>query len=80
MICVFSSLNLFQETERCMVRACHTAQQPLQNHPTGHLGGWTTLWLAEEILDGQQQRVGIPAHTGTVYRGLLQKRLEEDLC
>ena len=26
--------------EACMVRACHTPQRPLQNHPSGHLGGW----------------------------------------
>ena len=30
-----------QETETCMVRGCHT-QQPLQNHPSGHLGGRAT--------------------------------------
>ena len=29
-----------QETETGMVRACHTPQQPLQNHSSGHLGGW----------------------------------------
>ena len=27
-----------QETETCMVRACHTPRQPLLNHPSGHLG------------------------------------------
>ena len=26
--------------EACMVQACHTPQRPLQNHPSGHLGGW----------------------------------------
>ena len=32
-----------RETDTCMVRACHTPQQPLQkNHPSGHLGGWAT--------------------------------------
>ena len=31
----------------------HMPQQPLQNHPSGHLGGWVTLWSAEEMLDGR---------------------------
>ena len=31
-----------QETESCMFQACHTPRQPLQNHPSGHLGGWAT--------------------------------------
>ena len=33
-----------QETGTCMVRACNTSRQPLQNHPSGHLGGLATLW------------------------------------
>ena len=40
------------ETETPTVRACHILRQPLQNHPSGHLGVWVTLWLAEEMLDG----------------------------
>ena len=60
-----------------MARASHTPQQPLQNHPLGHLGGWAMLWLAEEMLDGQHQRVDIPTHARTAHN--LQKRLEEDL-
>ena len=31
------------------------------DHPKGHLGGWATPWSAEEMLDGQSQRVDIPA-------------------
>ena len=31
-----------QEMETSMHRACHTPWQPLQNHPSGHLGGWVT--------------------------------------
>ena len=60
--------------------ACHTPQQPPQNHPSGHVGGWTTTWAAEEMLGGQHQRVDIPAYARTAHKGLLQKRLEEDLC
>ena len=74
-----TSSGNFQEAETCMVQACHTPQQPLQNHPSRHLGGWTMLWSAEEMLDGQHQRVDIPAHAGAAHKGLLQKRLEEEL-
>ena len=35
---------------------------------------------AEEMLDGQCQRVDVPASARTAHKGLLQKRLEEDLC
>ena len=62
-----------------MVRACHTARQPLKNHPSGHLGGWATPLSADETLDGQHQRVDIPAGARIAHRGLLHKRLEEDL-
>ena len=37
-------------------------------------------WLAEEMLDGQHQRVDIPTYDRIGHKGLLQKRLEEDLC
>ena len=63
------------EKETCMVRACLTPRQPVQNHPSWHLWGW-----AEEMLDGQHRRVDIPAHARSAHKGLLQKRLEEDLC
>ena len=69
-----------QETEICIVRACQAPQQPLKNHPSGHLGGWATPWSAEEMLHGQHQRVDIPAHARTAHNGFLQKRLGEDLC
>ena len=64
----------------CMLRACHTPRQFLQNHPSGHLWGWATPWSAEETLNRQHQRVDIPAHDRTANNGLLQKRLKEDLC
>ena len=38
------------------------------------------LWSAEEMLDGWHQRVDIPTRARTAHKGLLQKRLEEDLC
>ena len=41
----------------------------------GHLGGWAT----EEMLNGEHQRVDIPAHARTAHKDLLQKRLEEDI-
>ena len=64
-----------QETDTCMVRACQTQQQPLKNHRSGHLGGWVTPWSEEEMLDGQHQRVDIPAHAKTAHKGLLQKKI-----
>ena len=51
-----------------------------KNHPSGHFGGWLMLWSAEKMLDGQLERVDISAHARTAHTGLLQKRLEEDLC
>ena len=69
-----------RETVTYTVRACHTPRQPLQNHPSGHLGGWATSWLAKEMLDGQHQRVDIPALARNAHKGLPRKRLEEDLC
>ena len=68
-----------QETETCTVRKCYTPRQPLQNHPSGHLGGWAMPWSAEEKLDGQHQRTDIPVRVRTAYNGLLQKGLEENL-
>ena len=76
--------NLFwhdncQGAVTCMVWACHTPRQPLQIHPSGHLGGWATPWSAEEMLDRQHYRVNIRAHARIAHKGLLQKRPEEDL-
>ena len=36
--------------------------------------------VAEEMLDGQQEKVDIPVHARTAHKGFLQKRVEEDLC
>ena len=44
------------------------------------LEGGGTPRKAEEMLDGQQQRVDIPAHATAAHKRLLQKRLQEDLC
>ena len=62
-----------QETETCMFRACHTPWQPLQNHPSGHLGVRATPWSAEEMLDAWQNcPKGPPA--GKTGRGSLLNR------
>ena len=37
-------------------------------------------WSEEEMLDEQREGVDIPAHVRTAHKGLLQKRLDEDLC
>ena len=41
-------------------------------HPSGHLGEWATPWSAEEMMDGQRQRVDIPEQGG-LRRGLQRK-------
>ena len=38
------------------------------------------MWSTEEMLGGQYQRVDIPVLARTAHKGLLQKRLEENLC
>ena len=68
-----------QETETCMVRIRRTPWQPPKTHPSGHLGEWATPWSAEEMLDGQHQKVDIHAHARTAHKDLLQKSLEADL-
>ena len=35
----------------------------------------TTRWLAEEVLDGQRQRVDIPAHASNAHNAVLERRL-----
>ena len=69
-----------EETETCMVRACHTPRQPLQNHHSGHHGGWASPLSAEDMLDRQHKRADTPVHARTAHKNLLQTRLEEDLC
>ena len=59
-----------------MSRATTASPEP----SLGHLGGWATPWSAEKMLDGQHQKVDIPAHTRTAHKGLLQKRPEGELC
>ena len=36
-------------------------------------------WFAEEMLDERHQRVDILVHAIAAHKGLLQRRLEEDL-
>ena len=68
-----------KETQTDMVRARHTPRQPLQNNPSGHLRCLAIPWSAEEIVDGQHQRVDISAQARAAHKGLLQNRLEDDL-
>ena len=44
----------------------------------GSPGEWAMPRSVEEMLNGQRQRVDVPAPAGTAYNGLPQKRLEED--
>ena len=60
---------------------CGPKGTPADKERDGNLHAeWATPWSAEEMLDGQHQRVDISAHTRTAHKGLLQKRLEEDFC
>ena len=45
----------------------------------GTSGGWATPWSAEEMLDWRQ-RMDVPTYARTAEDGLLQNRLENDLC
>ena len=64
----------------CMVQACLVPWQPLQNHTSGHLGGWAMLWSVEEMLDRQHQRIDVTAYAKIAHDSLMQKGLEEDPC
>ena len=75
-----TSSDKCQETKNYMVWACQMPCQPLQNHPSGHLGGWAITWWAKEMLDGQYQRLDVPAHARTAHNNFLQKTLRENLC
>ena len=44
------------------------------------LGGFATPWSAEEMLDVEHQKVDIPVHAKMAHKGLLQRRLGENLC
>ena len=73
-----SNWTSFQK-DRFMGNNDDVPRQSLKNHPSGHLGGQATLWSVEKMLDGQRQRVDIPAPARIAYNGLPQKRIEEDL-
>ena len=51
-----------------------------EHRASGHLGGWATPWSAEEVLDGQHDRLDIPAYARAAHVGLQQESLEENLC
>ena len=48
-------------------------------HPSWHLGGRATQQSADEMMDGQHQRVDIPGYARTAHEDLPYKRLEEGL-
>ena len=50
-----------QGTNTCMIRACHTSRQPLQNHFSGHLGGWATPRSAKKCwMDNTREWTSLP--------------------
>ena len=44
-----------------------------KTHPSGHRERWATLRAAEEMLNGQRQRLDIPARARSADNGFLQK-------
>ena len=68
-----------QETETCMVVACHTPRQPFKAIPQDTFKGGRRLgqW-GKCLLDNIKEWTSLPLPE--VHKGLLQKRLEEDLC
>ena len=75
-----TSSGTCEETETRMVLACCRPRQPHQNHPSLHVGGRTTRWSVEEMLDRQRKRVDTRVHARIALNSLPQKSLEEDLC
>ena len=59
-----SSQSFAQQTAMLLLRVCQMVM----------------LWSAEEMLDGQYEKVNVSAHAKTAYDGLPRERLEEDLC
>ena len=45
-------------------------RQPFQDHPSEHPGSWAKPWSADEMLDGQHQRMDVLAHATTAHDGL----------
>ena len=60
-----------------MVWACHATRQSSPNHSSRHPGGWAIPPSAEEMLDGQRQRVNSPVNARTTQNGLLQKQTKK---
>ena len=58
----------WKECVICLVR--HMPQQPFQDHPSEHPGSWAKPWSADEMLDGQRQRMDVLAHATTAHDGL----------
>ena len=68
-----TSSGYCQETESCMLRACHTLQQPLQNHPSGHPGVWVTPCRQRKCYMDNVKEWTSPAHARTARRASAEK-------
>ena len=76
-----TSSGICPEVETHVVRTCQAPRQSLQNRPSGHLERCTTLWLTTEDAGWTTSKSGhISPRARTAHKGLLQKRLEEDIC
>ena len=57
-----SSMQMSRDGTRHDLAMTCAINASTQNHSSEYLGGWATPWSAEEMLNGQYQRVDIPAH------------------
>ena len=74
-------LNHARTRQIVMVRTCHAPRQSLENHPSGHSGGWATPWSDKEILNGQRHKEWTSLPMPELLTVASQeKRLAEDLC
>ena len=53
-------LATVKKAETCGIWACHTSRQPLQNHPSGHLGRWVMPWSEECWMDNIKKWTSLP--------------------
>ena len=74
-----SIVNFFVGPQEPLLATVRKRKLAWPGHVTRHDSlSKTTLQGTLEMLDGQHQRVDIPARASTAHKGLLQKRLEED--
>ena len=77
---VWSKINFLVGPQEPLLATVKRRTLAWLTHVTRHKSLSKTIFQsAEEMLGGQHQRVDIPAHARTAHKGLLQKRLKDDL-